>query len=238
MTREKQLIEAKIDSVYRQIRDNIIRGRWAAGWRINQREVAVQLECSRMPIREALIRLAAEGLVVSRPNRGSVVAPLSIADMIEVYSAREALEPLLAKEGARKHEPLDILHMERILDAQREVVERGDAMAFLPLDRQFHLTLYRASSYLYIYGIVERLLDRAERYRHMYVSSPEHLLRSLSEHRTILLAVKNHQADNVADLTLNHVAKGRETLVGLIATEETLAGVDLQQKGIAHESTN
>ena len=90
---------------YEQIRRAIVEGRYEAGRRLIEKNLAEEFELSRTPVREALRMLESEGLVVSLPNKGAVVRPLSSHDVYDIYDLRVRLESLAAERAARDPRP-------------------------------------------------------------------------------------------------------------------------------------
>src|SRR5262245_23554654 len=99
---EEQLPEFQTKSqvVYETLRQWILRGRLAPGQTIDQEGLAATLRVSRMPLRQALLKLEADGLIAVRPHRSAVIVPLSPSEIEEIYATRTALEGMLAEVGA------------------------------------------------------------------------------------------------------------------------------------------
>jgi DNA-binding GntR family transcriptional regulator len=210
-------MKTKSTTVYQNLREMIITGNLRPGAVIDQDGYARQFNCSRLPVRQALLQLASEGLVTVGRGRRIFVSQLSLDDMVEIYSARAALEPMLAKAGARKCEKGQVATLLRLLDQQRMAVEQRDPARFLRLDRDFHDVLHQASGFGYICKIVDQLRDRASRYIYAYVSFRDHLFSSLKEHEDIVEAVSNRQYERVEELVRHHIEEGAEKLAMIIA---------------------
>ncbi|NKY43833.1 GntR family transcriptional regulator [Nocardia cerradoensis] len=152
-----------VDALYRTLRDRIITGAYAPGWRMSQEQLATELEVSRTPLREALQRLEADGLVVAHANRGMHVAPLVNSETEQSYALRLLLEPptvgaiveLLTDddiEQMRNH-LADMrthrAHSRRFQDAHQlfhDVVLDRYPSNFADLTRQLHNMIYRHQS--------------------------------------------------------------------------------------------
>src|SRR3546814_10322677 len=96
-----------------------------------------------MPLRQALSRLAADGLVINRPHRSAIVAPLSVSMLEDIYVGRRALESMLAEAGARRLDESALETMSRLIERQEAAVDQGDTESYVQLDRQFHPILFR-----------------------------------------------------------------------------------------------
>ncbi len=140
--------ESLADKVVEQLREAILRGRFAPGEQLRVPVLTASLGVSPGPIREAMSRLEREGLVVMRPNRTAVVARLDRQDFEEVYSLRLALERLAVEYAVRNATPDDFADMQAVVDQMRKQVNEGitekDAA---DLDLRFHDVIYRAGSH-------------------------------------------------------------------------------------------
>lgn len=130
------------DTVTRRLRDAILAGELVDGQRVVERDIAQGLGVSRGPVRDALRQLAAEGLVISQPRRGSRIASLTPQDGEEIMAIRGAIEPLAVRYLVRgEHEPrFESLH--EILDVMREACEAGNWSQAVLQDFALHRQLY------------------------------------------------------------------------------------------------
>jgi DNA-binding GntR family transcriptional regulator len=130
------------DQVYEVLRDRIVHGELEAGSRLHQANISAELGVSRTPVREALARLTAEGLVQLLPNRGARVAEVSLDDMRTSYEARLGVEPLAARFAAERRRPEDL---DRIRAALAQQTQANSAREIYEAMRAFHLTLVEAA---------------------------------------------------------------------------------------------
>jgi DNA-binding GntR family transcriptional regulator len=212
-----QTNEDKVEKAYQFLRQEIIQGRLKPLESVDQSLVASQLNCSRLPVRQGLLRLSLEGLVTYVPNKGAKVTALSMEDLVEIYSARVALESMLAKTGARKCELGQLLELKKLFEAQQAAVKKQDAPAYLSLDEEFHSVLYKASGYLFTCTMTDQLRQRASRYLYLYASSKDHLEASLQEHSQILDAIQANDYELVGDLVKKHIEQGMEEIALVIS---------------------
>src|SRR5437588_3494343 len=136
-------IASVVDQVYAAIRERISNGSLPRGGRVHQEDLALELGVSRTPVREALRRLAAEGLVEMRINRGARVADIDQGGMRGAYEARLVVEPGAARLAAARGLGEPLARMRAAVDAQRAAV-RSVHRSFAA-NRQFHLALVAAS---------------------------------------------------------------------------------------------
>jgi DNA-binding GntR family transcriptional regulator len=137
-----------------RIREAIIQGQFTPGQRLREEQLASTLEVSRGPVREALILLEAEHLVVVRRNRGAIVAHLTERDLEEVYSLRVAIERLTVRWAVRQATEEDLDQVESVLDEFRVALEGpvGEHEA-AELDVRFHDAIYRAAHHRRLYAL-------------------------------------------------------------------------------------
>ena len=148
-------IASVVDQVYAAIRDRITSGSLARGARIHQEDLAEDLGVSRTPVREALRRLAAEGLVEMRTNRGARVADIDQVDMRAAYEARLVIEPGAARLAAGRRFAAPLARMRAALAAQRRAIP--NVRRSFEANREFHIALVQASGNDFLLQFVQRL---------------------------------------------------------------------------------
>lgn len=124
------------DRAYETIREALLNGEFAAGERLDERQLAARIGASRVPVRDALRRLGDDGLVDEVPHRGRFVRAFAAGDIADIYNVRLALEPLAIRIVTREHKPIDLL--EAIVDRMREAVAVDDVGALNRLELEFH----------------------------------------------------------------------------------------------------
>ena len=204
----------------RRIGQQILSGALPPGARLSQSQLAEELGMSRIPVRDALQRLAAEGLVELRPNASATVAPLSTADLEELYELRTAVEPHLCELATPLLTPEDLAAMERELE--RMARSKGP-QSWLDANNAFHAILYRRAPRPRMVEIVDRARQLTDRYSRLV---HEHNVQSAqSEHRLIIEAARNEESVRLASLVRAHLASGYETMLALLAGN----GLEAQQ---------
>jgi len=199
-------IASVVDQVYLAIRDRITSGSLPRGARVHQEDLAEELGVSRTPVREALRRLAAEGLVEMRTNRGARVADIDQGGMRGAYDARLVVEPGAARLAARRRLPEPLARMRAAVAAQRRSL-RSVERSF-EANREFHLALVAASGNDYLLQLVERLwvarIGGAIYERQ--VETQERMVLDVREHEQILEAIEAGDARRAESLTRRHLA--------------------------------
>jgi len=204
------------DAVVDTLRNAIVSGSLPAGERLVQEELAEQLGASRIPVREALRTLEAEGLVRFERNRGAVVVPLVAADATNLYRVRAALEDVAVQQAAEKRAP-DLSAPLR--DEARAAAERGDLPTLIRLDRAFHESIGRASANPYLRRIQALYWSQIERVMHEYLRLeryPEHVW---EEHHAIARAIEAGRAAEARRCMRRHLAASLSAVVGHLEEE-------------------
>ena len=136
------------NEVTASIRDAILNGRLAPGERLREESLASSMSVSRGPVREAIIQLQREGLVVVQRNRGTFVARLSARDLEEVYSLRRAVEGLAVLQAIRHADEVQLQELQNIVDTMAAHFARGiTETEAAELDMRFHERIYEASDH-------------------------------------------------------------------------------------------
>lgn len=188
------------------IRERITSGSLPRGARVHQEDLAEELGVSRTPVREALRRLAAEGLVEMRTNRGARVADVDQGGMRGAYDARLVVEPGAARLAAGRRLPEPLARMRAAVAAQRRSV-RSVERSF-EANREFHLALVAASGNDYLLQLVERLWVArigATIYERQ-VETQERMVLDVREHEQILEAIDAGDGRRAESLTRRHLA--------------------------------
>jgi DNA-binding GntR family transcriptional regulator len=192
------------DRAFAALHDAIVTGQLAPGERLPIEELGEALGMSAMPIREALRRLDAAGLVENIPHRGGRVTQLSIGDLGEVYEARLALEPLaIARAAARFDEHQAALAGERL--AVLDGLIRENSPETWTAHTAFHFALYEAGDSSWLLRLIRPLWETSQRYRMASAVAPR-LDTRRAEHALILRACTDHDSERAAVMLYDHLA--------------------------------
>jgi GntR family transcriptional regulator, rspAB operon transcriptional repressor len=157
---------------------------------ISEQNIASELGVSRTPVREALVRLSELGLVDIFPQRGTVIAPLRIADLEKSQFLREALEIALLKRAmARPGLEALVQSLKSELAIQSTLVELRDAQRFYASDEEFHAFIAAQAGLGSVVGEVERAKIHMDRFRHLMLAGIEDLPTVLDQHKAIVEAI-------------------------------------------------
>jgi DNA-binding GntR family transcriptional regulator len=190
------------------LREEILRGDLRPGDRIRQEEVAERFGASRLPVREALRMLEAEGLTEHEAHKGSRVPRLSQHEVEVVYRMRERLEPLAIIESMDRLTAEDHTHLEEV---QRRIEGNDDVDRFLALDREFHLLTYSGCAIEPLMSMVRRMWNSTQHYRRAFVtlSGPGRMWVVNAEHRLILDAVERRDPVDAERHVSGHIRRTR-----------------------------
>src|SRR6185503_19698841 len=205
--------------VYDHLRTEILTGRLEPGAELAEVALSEQLGVSRGPLREAIGRLATEGLVTVRPRRGAVVTPLSKEEFLELYQVREALERMAVKLAVPLLQPDDIAALQALIDEMAARADRNDVAAFFEANGAFHARLVDASGNTRLRDLYRQLLDQLGRYRRQSLQLRGNLQRSVAEHAAILRAAKRGDAERAAHLMSEHIRVPQRGLKALVVAE-------------------
>ena len=209
-------IASVVDQVYGAIRDRITQGSLERGTRIHQEELAEELGVSRTPVREALRRLAAEGLVEMRTNRGARVADVAPGDMHSAYQARLVIEPGAARLAASERMAPPLARMQAALTAQRRAI--ANVRRSFDANREFHIALVQASGNPFLLQFVQRLWVAriGEVIYERQSETPERMRLDADEHEQILAAIEVGNGRRAESLTRKHLADAMQRSVDLL----------------------
>ena len=176
-------------------------------------QLAEELGVSRTPVREAIRKLELERFVVMLPRRGTYVANLSLKDINEVFEIRAALDGLAAGLAAERITEEELEQMERLLVEIAEHIERRDNQKIVEADEAFHDILYRASRNERLVGIIYNLREQFARFRSVSINYPGRLQNTLEEHRQLVEAIAQRNADNAQQKAREHIENAEQTLL-------------------------
>ncbi len=189
---------------YGQIRALILSGEMAPGARLSQLELADRLAISRTPVREALRRLAGEGLVDALPQRGFRVADIGLESVLRRLEVRLLLEPGIARLAAERSTPADIAALRRTIVREEQA---RDAAEVHDTSRQFHIALARATHNEELVTTLESkwIIEVGRRLLARRAFEPQWHAADVREHRAVADAVEAGDGDRARELMREHV---------------------------------
>jgi DNA-binding GntR family transcriptional regulator len=190
------------------LREAILSGEIVPGERIRQEDVAARFGTSRLPVREALRILEAEGLTEHHMHKGARVPRLDRHEVDVIYQMRERLEPLALAESLPHLREDDLRRLEEI---QARIEDDADIAEFLALDREFHLLTYTGCRIDQLSSMVVRMWNTTQHYRRtfMNLTGPARRWVVNAEHRLILDAVERRDAVDAERYLRGHIRRTR-----------------------------
>jgi DNA-binding GntR family transcriptional regulator len=209
--------ERSTQLAYQRIKQRILDVEFAPGTQILEQSLADQLGISRTPVREAMIRLAQEGLVEVVPRHGMRVLPLSPGDMRDIYEILSSLEPTAAELlAARRPSAQEIAPLVEACDAMEAAIARDDRDGWAKADERFHLALLDLCGNRRLAAMVMTMWDQAHRARMFTLKLRPLPVASTREHRVALEAILAGDAARARALYHTHRRRGGDELLSLI----------------------
>lgn len=191
--------------VYAHLRAGILDNSYPPGSPLPEEALAAKLSVSRVPVREALRRLSAEGLVDIKPRQGASVSELTSKQFLDAYQVREALEVLAVRLAVPKLTEDDLAQLDALQASMQASADAGDSNDFFAANAQFHTFLVGKSGNGDLQAIYESLIDRMRRYRSPSLDLRGGMTTSIDEHAAILLAIRQGDTDQAAHLIAQHI---------------------------------
>ncbi len=211
------------EKAFISLHEAILTGMLRPGERIPIEDLASALEMSPMPVREAVRRLDALGLVENVPHKGARITELSIGDLREIYEARLALEPLAIARAAVSFDAEDEARARASLQALRS--EPPGSVGSWRAHSDFHLGLYRAARSAWLSRLIQPLWESSERYR-LAMSPASKATRRIRLHEALLRNCVEHDPDRAAFELYNHLAQTANSLAATLGSRPLFAQLE------------
>jgi DNA-binding GntR family transcriptional regulator len=199
------------------LRSEILGGELPGGTALRQDALAERFQASRIPVREALRQLEAEGLVVHHLNRGAEVARMNVDQLCELLDIRVALECHAAKMAVPNMVERDFEAMDRILDAYQAST---DISEWAEYNRRFHLALSAPANNRRLRRLIEEYCLNTDRYTHVAMSQATGKERPQQDHRKIVEACRRRDVQTVVALLEEHIMETRRELLATARAAE------------------
>jgi len=204
------------NQVFEQVKEIIVRGEIPAGKRMIESEIAASMGISRTPVREAVHKLEAEGLLQPLPRGGYVVRGLALPDIEETFEIRSILESFAAYLAANRHSSKEILPLEKKMEEFQRYLDRDDLKELTRINTEFHELLYALSRSQRLIKMINNLRDEIYFLRKMILNSVDMARLSNKDHRDIIKAIKKREAKKVERLVRDHILRGKEFVINEI----------------------
>jgi DNA-binding GntR family transcriptional regulator len=191
--------------VYQHLRMGILANDYPPGTPLPEEALAARFKVSRVPVREALRRLASEGLVTLTPRQGATVSSLSPKQFLDAYQVREALEVLAIRLALPHLTPDDMKELDELQERMRRAASANESDEFFGANAAFHARFVERAGNGDLKVIYEGLIDRMRRYRWPSMELRGGMDRSVEEHQEILDAVQAGDVEAAAHLLAEHI---------------------------------
>ncbi len=208
--------------VYDLLREEILDLDLAPGSIVDEVQLADRFGLSRTPIREALVRLAGEGLIVTLPNRSTMVAPIDFANLAAFFDALVLMYRVTTRLAAEHRSAADLARLQALQLAFAATVHAGDALAMIAANRAFHAAIAEAGRNPYYLTLFSRLLDEGRRILQMYYYTsfqPASPHPYILEHEAILAAIAAGDVGLCDRLAKEHAEKIVQQIKSMIAPD-------------------
>ena len=190
---------------YRILKRAIVRGDLPPNSKLILTEIAKSLGISNTPIREALNKLASEGLVKIIPNRGIIVEEINIDDFQEILQIRAFLDGLISKLATKNILDEEISNLFEIINKMKICVKDDDRLAYNDLDIEFHDFLLNIAGNKKLKEIYNNLIGHSNRFRLRTLKIPDRMEKSLNEHLGIALCIQERSSERANSLSQEHI---------------------------------
>lgn len=213
-----------VQTIYEALKQSIVELTLEPGAPLDEVTLAERFDMSRTPVREALVRLAAEGLVLQLPNRNTIVAPIDFGRLPVYFEALTLMYRVTTRLAASGRTSRHLDDMRRHQAAYAKAVGVDDVPGMIGHNRDFHVAIAEAGGNPHFTALFTRLLDEGRRILRLYYykSFDDHLPRKyVDEHNAIVAAIEAHDADLSEKLAVEHAGQIVRQIQGYIARDRT-----------------
>jgi DNA-binding GntR family transcriptional regulator len=218
-------------AVAEKLREQIIRGEIPEGAQLRQDAIANQYQVSRIPVREALRQLDAEGLITIVPNRGAVVPSLSGRDIEELFTIRALLEPEVLKFSIPELTAEDMRNAEAILRKYADELRREEHVsAWGSMNWEFHSILYSRANRPHMMNIIRNVNANGERYTRLQLYLTHGIQRANREHHEILELCRMRDVNNACVLLREHILHAGQSLKQVLEEQRSRSAASVPSR--------
>ncbi|QFU23258.1 GntR family transcriptional regulator [Shewanella eurypsychrophilus] len=221
MSRSTPIIhKTRTQVVVEVLREKILSGDIAAGEPLRQSALADELNVSRIPVREALLQLEAEGLVKFEAHKGATATELSVDQVTEIFELRALIEADLLTKAIPNLQDEHLLQAEKVLDELESAFKREDAVGtWSELNTKFHTCLYQAAERPHTLEVVHGLNTNCDRYIRLQLLLAGGIPRAEQDHRDLLTYCRNKETDKAIELLRAHILHAADAIRKLVAQQ-------------------
>jgi DNA-binding GntR family transcriptional regulator len=207
------------EAIFQKLRSLLVEGKIAPGSKLNERELAERLHVSRTPIREAIRRLAADGLVELIANRGAIAVQLSLEDVIHTFDVIADLEGFSGELAANNITNAALSELEALQYEMMASYARRDLSSYYKLNLRIHHLINQAANNPVLSRLFSQVNARIEALRFRSNQDGVKWERAVEEHQEMLDALKAHDSKRMRKIMMQHVMNKRDVVVQLLQSE-------------------
>ena len=209
--------------VYEALREDILRLTIAPGELLDEVQIGRRFHLSRSPVREALIRLASEGLVRTLPNKSTMVAPLNLEEFPAYLDSLDLVQRATTRLAAQLRSAGELAEIKARQRDFEAALEARDVLAMIESNREFHLAISQAAQNRYLHQFHARLLDEGRRFLRLYFRSFDDSLppEFRDEHMQMIEAIERQDADLAERLAHEHTQQVGNRFLDYLARRRT-----------------
>lgn len=209
--------------VYSKLREDILRLNISPGELLDETQISREFKLSRSPVREAMVRLASEGLIKTLPNKSTIVAPLNIEEFSSYIDALDLVQRITTRLAARLRTSEQLSAINSCQAAFESAVHAHDVLAMIEANHNFHVAISDAAQNRYLSDFNSRLLDEGRRYLRLYFRSFNDTLppELNDEHHRIISAIENRLEDDAERLAHEHSMQVSDRFLEYLSRRQT-----------------
>ncbi len=198
----KETVEQK---VYQLIKNAILTRQIAPGNQLFENAIAAKVNASRTPIRSAITKLEAEGLVTVVPNKGAFIVQPTIDEMIQAFELRKVLEDMAIREGYAKMKASDIERLKQQTEEMGKAFIEGNILLYHEQNKAFHLVMAKASGNRYLIDFMEQILNQITIYMVLYDVFRGNDENDIVEHNKVIQLLEANDEESLHNVITNHL---------------------------------
>jgi len=202
--------------VFNKIQNDILNGKYQPGDSLIETKLSEDLGVSRTPIREAIRQLELEGLVQSIPNKGAVVKGITTKDIEDIYTIRMMIEGLASRWAAEQITEEELEELKEAVELEEFYTMKNDTNHLVKFDSKFHEIIYKACKSKPLMHTLKTFHHYVQRARNLSLETPGRAQKVHEEHKAIMQAIMERDADKAEKLTTEHVKNASVNLIEAI----------------------
>lgn len=216
------------DTLQERLREDIVTCRLAPGTQVSEAVLAETYRCGKAPVRAALARLRQEGWVSAQARKGTIIAPITLQDVHELYELRALLEPAAAGLAAGRVNATELTRLRRLAENRYVAGNAKSTLTFLNANREFHLAIANATRNGLLTRALAELLDRMTRVMLLGLAQRDRTRELRHDHRALVAALARGDAPAAENLARKEIEDSRRMVLDALLSSPALREKPLQ----------